>query len=283
MQVEEAQMQPFWNLLLTHLKCTLTHLSPTVRYSTLSFFELLIVSFPKLVANSDSVILPSLLGLISSSEENNGSATTTGSAAVKPRLKVEISGKHNNVRERLRVFTLIGSCLRLKALSTHQNSSWKSSTAEDKDDNKDDGDSIEIFSSNLALEGGVKKKRRQEHLGVYYPMGYDLLTTGQSNNDLCLSFSHGSDAQVDILGTAHQYHSSPLASGEDENQFWPRFVQSTLAILTETWVEAASNNSATGSSASASKEPKQAEKKPGFQGVKQKQEMDFNIAGLSLF
>ncbi|XP_021956644.1 uncharacterized protein LOC110852823 [Folsomia candida] len=263
-RIEEHEIQPYWNLLLTHLQCTLTHLNPTVRYSTLPFFHLLVGYFPNLVALSGQTLLPSFLSLISSAATTSAAGdqqtplagTTTGS-----HLRVEISGRKDQVQERLKVFVLIDTCLQLRrekyvqkmgeihcqaqqlTFSSEGNENYvrprfnldrNLATTEEK---------IDIFSPNTDITAGF--------VGQHEMISYSSATSNNPTRQLLYSCGYGSTTPTTAEATSSPSLSEIMSEGsspvrnhnvtgslqDGENGFWPIFAQSCLSCLTETWIE----------------------------------------------
>lgn len=114
LQITENQLRPFWSMLIAHLKCTLTHLMPSIRYNAIFFVELLVVHHPQLVAENSSVILQNILSLISSTtqaQSKQSQSLSNPSTATTTKLKVEIAGKQSDVSGRLKVIQLLEKIL----------------------------------------------------------------------------------------------------------------------------------------------------------------------------
>jgi hypothetical protein len=148
-RIDESTMSPFWPLVLTHLRCTMTALSASIRYSVLPFLRLCVDNFPNLAGKSLPSILPSLVALIST--KSSATSTSTKNVTVGgPQLSTEVlSGQ----KERLRVMGLIGQCLSLK-------------------NQKEEDEGIAVWSRNL----GTKENSSYNKNTLLYPMGYSDCT-----------------------------------------------------------------------------------------------------------
>lgn len=98
--------------MLTHVKCALSNLNPAVRQSCLPFISILLALFPNLVSHSLEILLPSLLGLISSIGKTSNSEGQNSKS--QPQLKLEISNKDEASKQRVKVLHLLAKCLDLK-------------------------------------------------------------------------------------------------------------------------------------------------------------------------
>lgn len=223
------------------------------------------------MVSSRSTILSSLLGLITSSDKD-----TT-------RLKFEISGKKDEVEERLKVFALINACLRLKTGTEGigKLDSGHNEIAFSNEDNQkqvaqggsnDQEMDIVLFSPNSNLNSRPDSnsiKRRSE--GLLYTFGYDSIYSstkeGVNNNSSC-----NSSSLADILGFG-SFSANGVSSYEnrDGNQFCPRFIQSCMSCLMETWIEAGPSSTSSSSSALASSNVEPSGGKP--------RQRDFDILG----
>ncbi|CAL8113340.1 unnamed protein product [Orchesella dallaii] len=217
-KVAENQLRPFWSMLVAHLKCTLTHLVPSVRYNALLFIELLIQHYPGLVMESCSAILPSVLSLISTTYNDRDSSTSSSrmkSGSV-TRLKVEVSGKHNDMTERLKVLKLLSKCIGITS-----------------NDSKNGNANIPSRCC-LAMEPS-------EYLSVRYPFGYcwDQIR----ENELKETYRTGTSLSSYESRLYSSITADPFSSNfsSDQNKvtsnFWYGFVTSTVSVLIETWVE----------------------------------------------
>ncbi|CAG7646594.1 unnamed protein product [Allacma fusca] len=208
-QVSEEQLQPFWNLLLTHLRCTLTDLNHSVRQSCVSFVTMLIAQCPNLVATTKSNILPAMLNLISSTTKTPTSSQSS-TATTTTKLKVDIEDKTTEIRERIRILSLLSTCLNLK--SNESCSSWS-----------------EVTSNESCGNSGVNSIYAE----LYYPYGYsdENMGVNTSCNIIDLSQVIEDSMDVDSMGKSNSYYTSEA--------FLDKFIHICLPILCETWVEVA--------------------------------------------
>lgn len=64
-QTNEFTLRPFFPILLTYLKCAMTHIKPAIQEDSLQMFDILLKNSPKLVASERDKILPNYLDLVS--------------------------------------------------------------------------------------------------------------------------------------------------------------------------------------------------------------------------
>lgn len=200
LQISDDQLAPYWSMLMAHLKCTMTHLEVSVRYSALSFIELLVDHHPSLIYESSTVILPSLLSLIATTDK---SAQTHKNVT---RLKTEISGKQDGVTVRIKVLRLLSKCLQM--------------------------------SANLAQDSQKAEAERKKSIGpkqylsLVYSFGYT--SGGLGNNPESSSYANHfySALTADPFSSAFE-----TESASKKSTVWNDFVTSCVSVLIETWVE----------------------------------------------
>ncbi|ODM92822.1 Testis-expressed sequence 10 protein, partial [Orchesella cincta] len=230
-KVTDNQLRPFWSMLVAHLKCTLTHLTPSVRYNALLFIELLIQHYPGLVIESCSAILPSVLSLISTTYNDRN--TNTSSSKKKPgsvtRLKVEISGKHSDMTERLKVLKLLGKCIGITSTNFKRT----------------DGAAGLTSRYGVAIEPS-------EYLSLRYPFGYcwDQIRENELKEAFPGGYSMTSYESRLYSSISLDPFSSNFSSNQNEiaTNFWYGFVTSCVSVLIETWVELGTSSQKPGNS-----------------------------------
>lgn len=211
LQLNEEQIKPFWNLLLAHAKCALTNLNSNIRYGCLPFMSLLMSYFPDLCLQSDTMILPSLMSLISTTPVSNTSTTTQqqsqqqnqkGNIKQKSKLKIEISDTTNTMKERSRVLSVIASYIELRKTSNASSNGHK--------------DSIELDSESY------------DPTKFYFPYGYQDYQSKKDalrSNDTLASLCGDDDLNLQKNTSA------------SNNSFWEEFVQTFVPVLWESWLE----------------------------------------------
>jgi len=207
-KLTEDQMKPFWNLLISYVKCSLTHLNSFVRKSCIQFISLLLTFFPNLMSSSFHILLPSVLGLISS-----GAGKSKG-FQVQPQLKLEISSKEHSYELRIKVLKFLASCIDLHVSQTRARK--------------------EAELNHLGTCTSIEWENAGTFRGLNYSYGYQE-TQVKSPYQYDSSSLNGSTAANYLWsdGTSHQF-----SSGETtEIEFWPQFVNSCLPILYQTWLE----------------------------------------------
>lgn len=193
-------------MVIAHLKCTMTHLNLAVRCNVLPFIELLVDHHPRLVYESNLVLLPGLLGLISTSTSSNDAQKQKSVT----KLKTQITGKHDDVTVRLKVLRLLSKCLNL---------------------------SFTVMQSKVKANSTVRTLLKPtEYLAPRYPFGY---TSGQSEEEHT-SNNFSSDSYADRFFstiTSDPFTSSFSSEPNKKDTVWQDFVNACLPVLVETWVE----------------------------------------------
>ncbi|XP_015115858.1 testis-expressed protein 10 [Diachasma alloeum] len=103
------QLSPFSEILVSYLRCAMTHINPSIKEDSLAFLDVLVHSCPFLVSRNARKILPNFLDMISSHNHTSTSRqlTTTLSSrntAIKWRVKVlqRLSSIFNSIINDLR-------------------------------------------------------------------------------------------------------------------------------------------------------------------------------------
>lgn len=100
-QTNEQNLRPFFPILVTYLKCAMTHIKPQIQEDSLLMFDVLLKNAPQLVASDKDNILPSYLDMVSKMRfEQKPERTLTlqlGNKITSPKWR-------KNVLERLIIF-----------------------------------------------------------------------------------------------------------------------------------------------------------------------------------
>ncbi|KAL7020118.1 hypothetical protein ACKWTF_011377 [Chironomus riparius] len=109
-QTTEFNLRPFFPILLTYLKCAMTHIKPAIQEDSLLMFDILLRNAPKLVALERDKIMPNYLDLVSKIRTENNPERT---------LSLQIGNKITNMKWRKSVLERL--IVYLKCINSQQN------------------------------------------------------------------------------------------------------------------------------------------------------------------
>ncbi|XP_070504203.1 testis-expressed protein 10 [Chironomus tepperi] len=111
-QTSEFNLRPFFPILLTYLKCAMTHIKPAIQEDSLLMFDILLRNAPKLVASERDKIMPNYLDLVSKIRTENNPERT---------LSLQLGNKITNMKWRKSVLERL--IVYLKCINSQQNES----------------------------------------------------------------------------------------------------------------------------------------------------------------
>ncbi|XP_063984688.1 testis-expressed protein 10 [Diachasmimorpha longicaudata] len=94
------QLSPFSEILVSYLRCAMTHINPSIKEDSLAFLDVLVNSCPSLVSKNARKILPNFLDMIS----NHNQASTASR-----RLTTTLSSKNTAIKWRIKVLERLSS------------------------------------------------------------------------------------------------------------------------------------------------------------------------------
>lgn len=199
-------------MLIAHLKCTMTHLDTSVRYNALSFIELLVDHHPVLVQESSSVLLPCLLGLISTTDNSNSKDALAKQRSM-TKLKTEITGKHDDLAVRIKVLRLLSKCLSMSSSSRSRK------------------------ATNIALES-PQYSDHSPYLSLKYSFGYySGLNSISAGHKTSGSYTDRFYSTVTMDPFTKTFSNLSKNSESISSNPWYSFANSCITVLVETWVE----------------------------------------------
>lgn len=90
-QTSENMLRPFFPILVTFLKCAMTHIKPTIQEDSLLMLDVLLKHSPQLVSEEKDSILPPYLDMVSKIKSENKPERT---------LSVQLGNKITSIRWR---------------------------------------------------------------------------------------------------------------------------------------------------------------------------------------
>lgn len=109
-QTSEFNIRPFFPILLTYLKCAMTHIKSAIQEDSLLMFDILLKNAPKLVASERDKIMPNYLDLVSKIRTENNPERT---------LSLQLGNKITNMKWRKSVLERL--IVYLKCINSQQN------------------------------------------------------------------------------------------------------------------------------------------------------------------
>lgn len=109
-QTSEFHLRPFFPILLTYLKCAMTHIKPAIQEDSLLMFDILLKNAPKLVASEKDKILPNYLDLVSKMRTEGNPERT---------LSLQVGNKITNMKWRKSVLERL--IVYLKCINSYDN------------------------------------------------------------------------------------------------------------------------------------------------------------------
>jgi len=109
-QTSEFNLRPFFPILLTYLKCAMTHIKSAIQEDSLLMFDILLKNAPKLVSTERDKILPNYLDLVSKIRTENNPERT---------LSLQLGNKITNMKWRKSVLERL--IVYLKCINSQQN------------------------------------------------------------------------------------------------------------------------------------------------------------------
>ena len=97
--VTHAQMEPFFNLIMAHLCCAMTHIEESIQMDALKFIDLFLDVYPQLLVKFSGELLPNFISLIS--KKSQGVGKNAVSLAVNPSQRIHAQKWRANVLDRL--------------------------------------------------------------------------------------------------------------------------------------------------------------------------------------
>lgn len=102
--VPNEQLSPFSDILISYLKCSMTHINPSIKEDSLNFLDVLVLNCGSLVAKNSQKILTNFLDMVSKHNTEN---------QVSRQLTLSLNSKHTSVKWRIKVFESLSSILSL--------------------------------------------------------------------------------------------------------------------------------------------------------------------------
>lgn len=102
--IPNEQLSPFSDILISYLKCAMTHIDPAIKEDSLNFLDVLVQNCGSLVAKNSQKILSNFLDMVSKHNKDS---------QVSRQLTLSLGSKHTSIKWRIKVFESLSSILNL--------------------------------------------------------------------------------------------------------------------------------------------------------------------------
>ncbi|KAF7993201.1 hypothetical protein HCN44_006261 [Aphidius gifuensis] len=102
--IPNEQLSPFSDVLISYLKCAMTHIDSAIKEDSLNFLDVLVQNCGSLVAKNSQKILSNFLDMVSKHNKES---------QVSRQLTLSLGSKHTSIKWRIKVFESLSSILNL--------------------------------------------------------------------------------------------------------------------------------------------------------------------------